>query len=500
MRIALILLLPAALLWHAMPVEAQTSKNRSRLPSRSGKESARRQTGTVVSPMIFPVIGKVDWSDTFGAPRDGGRRSHQGQDLMAPKMTPVVAAFDGVVTVRRSSGVGGHNMLTLQGDNGWTAEYLHLNNDTPGTDDGMGTAEYAFVAGLKSGDRVIAGQMLGWVGDSGNAEDSGAHLHFELWGLEGVINAAPSLQAAQVLQTPRVNLSAPELKPDSGEVRLDGCVRSFDSARRVLVMDLVSRTLPDGKSEAILKPRRAWIEVGEAAIHRRDDPARNLTAGDLTPGLSVTIIGKEQGKEKSTLARVAAVAKPVEVAALPPLSSTPPPPAALPSEQTVSTASPPPAAEPPAAPKAIVEAPAPTPPTTLQKLQRRTVELINEHRRKQGLPDMRLNDMLTEAAMRHCRDMAAHDFTKNIGSDGSQVEDRVKAVGYAASRAVQVFAVGAFFPEDVVDGLVLRSREGNRRLLDRRLTEVGVGYVLRPEGKLGREQYFWVLVLAEPQE
>jgi murein DD-endopeptidase MepM/ murein hydrolase activator NlpD/uncharacterized protein YkwD len=495
-RSALILLLPAALLWHAMPVEAQTSKNRSRLPSRSGKEMRRSQDPTVVVPIIFPVIGKVSWTDTFGAPRGGGRRSHLGQDLMAPKMTPVVAAFDGVVVVRRSSGVGGHNMLTLQGDNGWTAEYMHLNNDTPGTDDGMGTAEYAFVAGLKSGDRVIAGQMLGWVGDSGNAEDSGAHLHFELWGPEGVINAAPSLRAATVLPTPRVNLSAPDLKPQPGEVRLDGCVRSVDTAQGLLVVDLVARTTPDGKSRAITKPQRASITIREAAVLRRDDPAQTLADEDLTPGLAVTVLGKEGGEGRSMQARVAAVAKPVEVAVLPPLSTVPAPPT---DEPTETPAPPAPAPNLPAAPPAAAQTPAPAASSQLQKLQRRAVELINEHRRKQGLPEVALDDRLSEAAMRHCQDMAARNFIKNIGSDGSQPEERVKAAGYTASRVAQLYVIGTFFPEDVVESLILHSREGNRQLLDRRLTEVGVGYVLRPEGKFGREQYFWVLVLAEPQ-
>ncbi|MBM3458049.1 MAG: hypothetical protein FJX77_05905 [Armatimonadetes bacterium] len=44
-------------------------------------------------PMIFPVLGKTFWVDTFGADRDGGRRKHQGQDLMAPKLTPLLGIY-----------------------------------------------------------------------------------------------------------------------------------------------------------------------------------------------------------------------------------------------------------------------------------------------------------------------------------------------------------------------------------------------------------------------
>ena len=158
----------------------------------------------VVSPMVFPVCGQVVWSDTFGHPR-GATRRHAGQDIMAPKMRPVVAAFDGVVTLRRPNGPGGHYWLTLTGDNGWTATYLHLNNDTPGTDDGLGTDEHAFAAGLTSGSRVRAGQHLGFVGDSGNAEGTAPHLHFELapTATRIPINPGPSLEAALRLDEPR---------------------------------------------------------------------------------------------------------------------------------------------------------------------------------------------------------------------------------------------------------------------------------------------------------
>ncbi|NLI00707.1 MAG: peptidoglycan DD-metalloendopeptidase family protein [Chthonomonadales bacterium] len=159
---------------------------------------------SVVTPMVFPVCGPVTWTNTFGHPR-GPTRRHAGQDLMAPKMRPVVAAFDGVVTLRKAAQPGGHNWLILIGDNGWTATYLHLNNDTPGTDDGLGTDLYAFAPGLATGDRVRAGQFLGYVGDSGNAEDTAPHLHFELapTATRIPVDPGPSLEAAERLAEPR---------------------------------------------------------------------------------------------------------------------------------------------------------------------------------------------------------------------------------------------------------------------------------------------------------
>ncbi len=166
----------------------------------------------VTVPIVFPVLGPTSYSDNWLACRSGCARMHMGQDLMGPKMSPLVAAFDGTVTSlsRGSSG----NYVAVTGDRGptagWSAIYIHVNNDTPGTDDGRGTDAFAFPAGIEVGARVLAGQLVGWRGDSGNAEGTGPHLHFELrqgqpgggaW--RGVVrNAYPSLRAARRVSVP----------------------------------------------------------------------------------------------------------------------------------------------------------------------------------------------------------------------------------------------------------------------------------------------------------
>ena len=166
----------------------------------------------VVVPLTFPVAGPTRFSDNWLACRSGCARMHMGQDLMAARMTPLLAAFDGVVTsVRRESAPNsGGNYLTLTADRGpakgWTAVYVHVNNDNPGTDDGRGTGTWDFPKGIAPGSRVLAGQLIGWNGDSGNAESTGPHLHFELRkgeGWSGVVhNAYPSLVAARRLAAP----------------------------------------------------------------------------------------------------------------------------------------------------------------------------------------------------------------------------------------------------------------------------------------------------------
>jgi murein DD-endopeptidase MepM/ murein hydrolase activator NlpD len=121
---------------------------------------------------------RSDLRDSYGARRSGGRR-HQGNDLMGEKMWPVVAVADGFVTVMKSSGRAGCYVV-LGHAGGWETKYMHLNNDTPGTDDRKGVPRYSFAPGVEVGAFVAAGQLIGWTGDSGNAEGSQPHLHFEL--------------------------------------------------------------------------------------------------------------------------------------------------------------------------------------------------------------------------------------------------------------------------------------------------------------------------------
>jgi murein DD-endopeptidase MepM/ murein hydrolase activator NlpD len=177
--------------------------------------------GAVVRSLCFPVEGGTagaTWTDTWGAARSGHR--HQGQDLMSvgrQKMRPLLAAVDGTVReIVHQNGKG--NRVVIQDDEGWFYAYLHVNNDTPGTDNGRASFEQAFVAGLHVGQRVSRCQPIAYMGDSGNAEGTSPHLHFEirqpfpaghrysgrtdswLWSSASAVNAADSLRAATVTQ------------------------------------------------------------------------------------------------------------------------------------------------------------------------------------------------------------------------------------------------------------------------------------------------------------
>ncbi|MDP9490919.1 MAG: M23 family metallopeptidase [Actinomycetota bacterium] len=129
--------------------------------------------------MIFPVLGKSRYMNDFGAPRHQG--THQGIDIMAPRKALALAAEAGRVKFHITSANAGC-MLYLHGESGTTYLYIHLNNDRGMTNDNRGRCApgIAFAPGLKSGQRVAAGEPVGFVGDSGDANGIEPHLHFEM--------------------------------------------------------------------------------------------------------------------------------------------------------------------------------------------------------------------------------------------------------------------------------------------------------------------------------
>jgi murein DD-endopeptidase MepM/ murein hydrolase activator NlpD len=135
----------------------------------------------ITRTIAFPVLGPVRYSNDFGACRDGCARHHKGNDMLGVRMQPLLAAVDGTLSKAYlvNQGIAGVQ-LRVTGDDGWYYNYIHVNNDTPGTDDGRATPEWQLAPGLTVGSRVRAGQVIGYMGDSGNAEFSVPHLHFEI--------------------------------------------------------------------------------------------------------------------------------------------------------------------------------------------------------------------------------------------------------------------------------------------------------------------------------
>ena len=152
----------------------------------------------VVRDIVFPLVGPSAYSSSFGNCRDNCEREHHGNDLMTYgwKGVPVVAAHDGRIRLIRDDGVWCN--IEITGPDRWYTRYVHLNNDTPGYDD----RDYeCVVPGIERGTWVEAGQIIGWVGDSGNAEHTPPHLHFEIRMPSGLpVDPYKSLKAAEKIR------------------------------------------------------------------------------------------------------------------------------------------------------------------------------------------------------------------------------------------------------------------------------------------------------------
>jgi hypothetical protein len=147
--------------------------------------------------IVFPVVGAVQYQDDFGDARAGG--SHQGNDIMAAKKSPAVAAEAGKVKYWTTSATAGC-MLYLYGESKTTYLYIHLNNDLTSRNDNRGKCVRGVAYTVKDGANVSAGQQIGYVGDSGDANGIQPHLHFEVHPGGGkAVDPYPYLQGAQKL-------------------------------------------------------------------------------------------------------------------------------------------------------------------------------------------------------------------------------------------------------------------------------------------------------------
>ncbi|HSJ71210.1 MAG TPA: M23 family metallopeptidase [Acidimicrobiia bacterium] len=186
----------------------------------------------VLRKLVFPVVGLSKFWSGFGDCRDSCTREHHGIDIFTYgyKGFPIVAAHDGTVTkVTYDEGNPGCSVRIRSKDR-WETRYYHLNNDVPvpGTDE-IGAPCPA--PGIEVGTEVVAGQIIGYMGDSGNAEDTPPHLHFELRNRSGYpIDPYRSLKNAA-----RVTYEWLPTDPQVTTMRLSEA--SHTSARMLTIID-----------------------------------------------------------------------------------------------------------------------------------------------------------------------------------------------------------------------------------------------------------------------
>jgi murein DD-endopeptidase MepM/ murein hydrolase activator NlpD len=152
-------------------------------PTREHDRQFAERAKALFAPLTalrMPVVGLTprDLEDSWGAPRDGGARSHQGIDIFAPRGTELIAVTDGVISYIGDQPKGGH-CLWLTTENGASFYYAHLDR---------------WAAGLYEGMEVQSGDLLGYVGNTGNAINTPCHLHFGVHEADRPVNPYPLLR------------------------------------------------------------------------------------------------------------------------------------------------------------------------------------------------------------------------------------------------------------------------------------------------------------------
>jgi len=122
--------------------------------------------------LMVPVAGVAPEavSDTFWAPRDGGRRMHRALDILAPRGTRVLAADDGRVMNVGWDRLGGRTIYAVDPTGSFLYYYAHL---------------AAYAPGMSRGAPLRRGQVIGYVGTSGNSPPDVPHLHFQVMLYDG---------------------------------------------------------------------------------------------------------------------------------------------------------------------------------------------------------------------------------------------------------------------------------------------------------------------------
>ena len=151
----------------------------------SSSTRVEKPSNTLSKSLAFPVAGKKSNVGSFwGARRDGGRRKHKGIDIFARKGTPVVAICDGTIVTKDHTPIGGKTLWLKSEDHSLTAYYAHLDKQR-----------------VSEGQHVRKGQVIGTVGNTGNARTTPSHLHFGIYTTKGPVNPYPYVKSSPKVVT-----------------------------------------------------------------------------------------------------------------------------------------------------------------------------------------------------------------------------------------------------------------------------------------------------------
>lgn len=230
----LIALLP--LLVSAQALEDDDPNDRRYWGYSSSYQSQINELGASVYSLPIPMLFGVEVGDltkNFGDSRGGGTRTHQGLDIMAPQGTPVASPTDAIV-VRTGNGANSGVYIRTANPGGENFVYMHLSS---------------IAQGIDVGDKVLRGEIIGFVGNTGNASGGPSHLHFEI-------------RSGGTAQDPFPRLTAVFTKEDRAKSISDAQAKGI-----AISADILARLNDSGSSPApqpTAAPFRAALVYGES--------------------------------------------------------------------------------------------------------------------------------------------------------------------------------------------------------------------------------------------
>jgi murein DD-endopeptidase MepM/ murein hydrolase activator NlpD len=221
-------------------------------PNRAGEYVLRLQpellrggrysvTLSLAPALAFPVEGGTpnDIGSGFGAPRDGGARSHAGVDIFAPRGTPAVAASEGVVQRVQVTNLGGKVVWIQDQRRNARLYYAHLDSQL-----------------VVRGQRVQVGDTVGFVGNTGNARTTPPHLHFGIYS-RGAVDPDAFIRPSR-RQMPRMTA---DLDLVGGWARTRDAVELSASPEEGARSVAVTEVLPPNAPLRVLGGAGSWFRV-----------------------------------------------------------------------------------------------------------------------------------------------------------------------------------------------------------------------------------------------
>jgi peptidoglycan LD-endopeptidase LytH len=226
--------------------------------------------------LVFPVQGKDSRhiASFWGYPRDGGKRKHEGIDIFAKRGTPAIASVHGYVTRVGENRLGGNVVWIADARNSQTLYYAHLDKQL-----------------VQPGQRVIPGDTIGLIGNTGNAKTTAPHLHFGIYRHgRGAVDPFPYVRKAD----------------EPGTITAD--LARLGSQGRVMANKAMLRSGPTVKASAVGElPRHTSLQVvsGNGGWYRvvAPDGTRAYMSAKLVETADKPIEKKKISKPTELLAR-----------------------------------------------------------------------------------------------------------------------------------------------------------------------------------------------------